>query len=527
MSEKKIHSLKPKAPFERIIFIIVLILSIGFWYMVLYSPINEDGDTYTILSSDPTYANITKIELNYNAQVASVDIYLNDQIDSGVLFTSTWHHAWVDWGDDVGSIEISYTPELSSDNTTLIITVDDSYESGFSYFDTSVINEFTFDIYINPNYLIDLNADTSSAPIDVYADNVQFDSITMDQEYSSLDLMFSSVSVNHDILLTGSSGFVDLDFDKVNISGDLSISREYSSISLEYTDLSVENITFSSDSGYIDVEGTNLISESFNTRQESASTRLNMDTVQISDEFNLWGESGYADVYLQSAVIQSDITIVRSSSSISMDLRDSSFGNVSLLTFSGYIDVDAENSIFESIYTEQDTASTSMVLDNVTIQNGFDLVGNSGYADLNVMNSVIGCDMNIYRTSASISLEFESLTFSKDVNITATTISSYIDINWNQHFDAMGANVTTSLESTSGSIDVELSIPTSLIRYDFSGTSDSGNIYFDSDTENYQELSENHFQSDNYSNHALDLITFIAETAHSSIDYNVYENLAD
>lgn len=527
MSEKKKNSLKPNAPFERIIFVIVLILSIGFWFMVLYSPVTEDGDTYTILSDDPTYANVTKIELNYNAQVASVDIYINDQIETGTLFTSTWYHAWVDWGDDVGSIEVQYSQELSTDNTTLVITIEDSYESGYSYFDTSLINEFTFDIYLNPSYLIELNAETSSAPIDVYADDVQFDSITMDQEYSSLDLILSSVSVNEDIKLIGSSGFVDLEFDQVNISGDLSVSRDYSSISLDYTDLSVGNISFSSDSGYIDVEGTNLITDSFNTLQKSASTRLNMDTVQISDEFELFGESGYANIVLQSAEIQSDITIVRSSSSISMESKESTFGNVSLITTSGYIDIEAEDVSFESFYTEQDSASTSMVLENVTIQNGFDLIGNSGYADLNIMNSMIGCDMNIYRTTASISLEFESLTFTKDVNITATTTSSYIDVNWNQHFDALDANITVNLESNSGSIDVDLSVPTSLIRYDISGTSDTGNFYFDSDVENYQELSETHYQSDNYSNQSLDLITFIAETAHSSIDYNVYENLAN
>ena len=526
MHEKNTHSVNPKPPIERLIFVIVLIGSIGLWYMILYSPISENGDTYSIDLDNSSYANVSKIELNYNANIASVDIHINDQVESGVFFTSTWLHTWVAWDEDVHPIEIYFSEALSDDNTTLIITVEDNHDSGYNFFDNSLINEFSFDIYVNPDYIIDLNAETSSAPIDIFANNMQFDSIIMNQEYSSLDLIFSSVNVTNNITLTGSSGFVDLEFEQVNIAGDLSVTREYASIDLDFVDFNVGNMSFNSGSGYIEVDGTNLFSESLYTEQESASTRLNLDVVSVSDRFELISDSGYADVYLESAAIPCDLIISRATSSISFELDETTLGNVNLTSNSGYIDIEAHDVTFQSLYTEQTSASTSLNLENVTIHHGFELMGESGYVDVSIWNSVIEGNMNIVRTSASISLDLESIAFMKDVNVTATTTSGSIDLDWNQHFDALGANITVDLQTSSGSIDVDLTIPSSLIRFDVMGTTDTGNIDFDSVID-FSVLSESHYQSTNYPNLDLDLITIFTETEYSSIDYNIYENLAD
>ncbi|MHA1562532.1 MAG: hypothetical protein ACTSPA_10450, partial [Promethearchaeota archaeon] len=80
---------KSSSNLNKILLILVIIATSIFWAFVFYAPIEYSQGEYKINQNDSTYENVTHIKLNYNADMASVNIKFEENMH--YILDSNWN----------------------------------------------------------------------------------------------------------------------------------------------------------------------------------------------------------------------------------------------------------------------------------------------------------------------------------------------------------------------------------------------------------------------------------------------------
>lgn len=318
---------KHSSNLNKILLILTIILTSIFWVFAFYAPIEFSPGEYQIIKDDSSYLNITNIKLNYNADVASVKIKFEDDIQ--FLLNSNWKQV-TSPSFQYDPIEINFQ-ENFLDNNTLEINVT---SSGEGFYDSDWSLFYDFEIIIDNSYLIDFNSDVSSSRIDIEASNTDFGNFSMNSESGSIDAVFHDVYIESPVnifILSGSTDFYIYDSNltsEFNFEGDsgvlgfiaydsvfadINMQTSSGSIELDFGISTIQNIDLTCSSGYIELQMLEIIlTGDVSISSTSGSVDCEYNEVSFSSDriFDIKSDSGYVEFSWDQGIIMDSSAII-------------------------------------------------------------------------------------------------------------------------------------------------------------------------------------------------------------------------
>ncbi|MFX1325695.1 MAG: hypothetical protein ACFE8N_12130 [Promethearchaeota archaeon] len=161
------------------------------------------------------------------------------------------------------------------------------------------------------------------------------------------------------------------------------------------------------------------------------------------------------DVTLRTDVLY-DISAVTATGSVSMDIPggiainttylDSSTGSVSLIS-------DKDVTFLGDLNLDTSTGSIKLFAKNDTFINGVTATTSTGSLTLNFSNCIMGDDLTGLVSTGSIELKSYNMLYTQDCIWNIDTATGSVDAEIYQYV-AMGANVTGSIQTSTGSVDI-------------------------------------------------------------------------
>ncbi|MFX1280222.1 MAG: hypothetical protein ACFFA3_12460 [Promethearchaeota archaeon] len=295
----------------------------------------------------------------------------------------------------------------------------------------------------------------------------------------------------------------------------------------------IEEVSFNSDIGSITI--------SYNTTPTDIYVKLNLDVEvrgafmadkSFSDLFTLtWVNNSIAittfslekkqwftlfminkiniSITLRTDIIY-EISALTSTGSVAMNIPENiGLNNTNLEASTGSITVQAEkNSIFlGKLNLESSTGKIRLISKGINFTNGFRTVTSTGSLNLNFTNCIIGEDIRIKASTGGITFKSYNMIYGKNCVWDIDTSTGSIDVEIYQYVD-MNANITGSLVTSTGSIDLIYKDNLASVGASFFGSWDTGS-YSRSSGGGFSPTNYNPFYSSDYatasSTYTLDL----------------------
>jgi len=151
-----------------------------------------------------------------------------------------------------------------------------------------------------------------------------------------------------------------------------------------------------------------------------------------------------------------DVTALASVGSIEMQVSDGVILNGTSLTSStGSIKFDTlgNNKFLEKVRLESSTGSIESYAATTNFTHGFQALASTGSLTLNYTNCLMGEDLEGTVSTGSVTFKSYNMVYAKDINLNLETSTGSINADLYQYI-TMGANVTGSWETSTGSVNV-------------------------------------------------------------------------
>ena len=360
---------KSSSNLNKIIFILLIILTSIFWAFVFYAPIEYSLGEYQISKDDSSYQDITNIQLNYNAEMASVNIEFVDNMH--YILDSNWKQ--------ISSASFPYDPieinfqETFLNNNTLEINVT---STGEGFFDSDWNMFYEFDIIIDNSYIIDFNSDVSYSQVNIDASNTEFGSFNLISESGGIDVVFQDVYIQSPVNVFIASGYTDFDIYDSNLTSEINFEGESGALYILAYDSVFTDINTQTSSGYTRLRGNR---NSFNNVSlETVSGFIDLD-IGISDiqHIDLTSSSGYIEFQMYEIILMGDIFISSSSGAVDCEFYEISFSvnrTFDINSNSGYVELfwDQEIIMNSSMIIDIETDSSVISVEISTLQENLD-----------------------------------------------------------------------------------------------------------------------------------------------------------
>jgi len=389
MSKNNLETLKKSSSnLNKIIFILLIILTSIFWAFVFYAPIEYSLGEYQITKDDSTYQNITNIQLNYNAEMASVNIEFVDNMH--YILDSNWKQ--------ISSASFPYEPieitfqETFLDNYTLEINVT---STGEGFFDSDWNMFYEFDIIIDNSYIIDFNSDVSYSQVNIEASNTEFGNFNLNSESGGIDVVFQDVYIESSVNIFTVSGYTDFDIYDSNLTSEITFEGESGALYILAYDSVFADINTQTSSGYTRLRGNR--NNFNNVSLETVSGHIDLD-IGISNiqNIDLTSTSGYIELQMHENILLGDIFISSSSGSVDCEFYEISFSSnrtFDINSNSGYVELfwDQEIIMNSSAIIDIETISSAISVEISTLQENLDferfvvyVSSDTGYTEVDI-----------------------------------------------------------------------------------------------------------------------------------------------
>jgi hypothetical protein len=355
---------------NKILLILLIILTSIFWAFVFYAPIEYSQGEYQISKDDSSYLNITNIQLNYNAEMSSVNIKFID--DMHYILNSNWNQ--------ITSAFFPYEPieihfqETFLDNNTLEINVT---STGEGFFDSDWNLFYEFEIIVDNSYLIDFNSEVSYSEVNIEASDTEFGNFNLNSESGGLDVVFRDVYIHSPVSVSILSGSTDFNIYNSNITSDINFLGDSGSLFILAYDSVFADINTQTSSGYNILVGNSNIFK--NVSLETSSGYVEMD-IGISNiqNIDLTSLSGHIDLLMDDIILAGDISILSTSGAVDCEFDEISFNSnrtFDIKSDSGYVEFswDQEMSMNFSAHIFIETSSGAIDVEISTLLENLNL----------------------------------------------------------------------------------------------------------------------------------------------------------
>jgi len=386
---KNLETLKKSTSnLNKILLILMIIFTSIFWVFAFYAPIEYSQGEYQINKGDSTYENVTHIILNYNADMASVNIKFVD--DMHYILNSNW--------EQITSPSFPYDPievqfeENFLDNYTLEINVTNT---GEGFYDSDYNLFYHFEIIIDNSYLIDFNSDVSYSRVDIEATNTDFGDFSMKSESGSIDVVFHDVNIQSPVNVNILSGYTDFYIRDSNLTSDINFEGDSGALFFITWDSVFANINTQTSSGYTHLIGDKNSFKNLTLESSSGSIDLDIGNSNIQN-INLISSSGSIELQMQEIILSGDISISSISGAVDCEFESISFSSnktIGINSNSGYVDFSWDQGIImnSSAHINIETTSGAITVEISTLQENLEFEGfivnvssDTGYTDIEI-----------------------------------------------------------------------------------------------------------------------------------------------
>jgi len=213
-----------------------------------------------------------------------------------------------------------------------------------------------------------------------------------------------------------------------------------------------------------------------------------------------------------------DITALVSTGSIEMNIPENIIlNNTNLHTSTGSIYLQAENNsmIYEDLDLGVSTGSITLFAKGLNLSHGFRADTSTGLIHLNFTNCIIGEDIKARVSTGSISLKNYNLMYDNDCVWDIEANTGNIEVEISQYVE-MGANISGTIETSTGNIDLIYNDNKPTIGASFFGSWSTGS-YDRSSSAGFTSTGNNPFESLDYGT-ALSRYTLDLTVSTGSID---------
>ena len=166
---------------------------------------------------------------------------------------------------------------------------------------------------------------------------------------------------------------------------------------------------------------------------------------------------GSIEMTTANGVVLNDLNLETSTGSVNFVSKENTefLGGVDLTTTTGSLTFSSlENSTFKSdLKLSTFTGSLDLFADISNFEQGIELDVITGSMDMNLTSCVLGDSLIGSVITGSIELYMDDILYTKDSELNLMTTTGSITVDINQTND-MGANITSTIQTTTGSIDV-------------------------------------------------------------------------
>ncbi|MCJ7649169.1 MAG: hypothetical protein MUP85_11195, partial [Candidatus Lokiarchaeota archaeon] len=230
--------------------------------------------------------------------------------------------------------------------------------------------------------------------------------------------------------------------------------------------------------------------------------------------------TGAIEMTTANGVILNDLTLQSTTGSVNVVSKENTkyLGDVNLATITGSLTLlTLENSTFESgLELSTTTGGLYLWADISNFEQGIDLEIITGSMDMSLTSCIIGDNLIGSVTTGSIELYMDDTLYTKDsaLNLMTTTGSIYVDIS---QTNDMGANITSAIQITTGSIDFIYRDYDVDVGAQFVSSTGIGSIDYIFLPAEFSHLSDV-LTSLNYNDPLVNTYTFACSTTTGSID---------
>lgn len=494
MSEKPTSEKKPTSKFKTIILLLTIVLSVGFWYQVLYAPIEDHEGNLVLELTDPQFSNVSKISMELTPSIPNIALILDPTAPT--LFNATWRHFYTE-NRDLTTIDLDITYALEANNTELVFTISDTASSdAFNFYGASFnrINLFEGQITLNPVEMFNLYLNSEFTGVDFFAADVCMENFSVYSQSGHFDAYFENVTINNPAYIHSASGGLDVVFQNVTLNSDFTVTTVSGHQDLIWNQGIAQNIVSQSTSGGIDITLTNFNFQNLDTRTVSGHIDVYTDRVSLNSSFidsvtggiefistsvsltsnTFSSTSGHIDIQGyeldmgNSQIITSTAgidLILRNSNASNFDLSSSSghidveffdvqAKDITILDYSGGVDTELYSSSLGNLNITHSSGHADVTLYETVVQN-IDLRSNSAGTDLDITESELQGNVFVSSSSGHIDADFTNLVFNQSLEISIITATSGSDLEWMQNLNVT-QDVSLYFESTTGYIDAEI-----------------------------------------------------------------------
>lgn len=230
--------------------------------------------------------------------------------------------------------------------------------------------------------------------------------------------------------------------------------------------------------------------------------------------------TGAIEMTTANGVVLNDITLQSTTGSVDFISKENTkyLGDVNLATITGSLTLSTlENSTFESgLKLSTTTGSLDLYADISNFEQGIDFEIITGSIDMGFTSCVLGDSLVGSVVTGSIELYMNDTLYTKDsaLNLMTTTGSITVDIS---QTNDMGANITSTIQTTTGSIDVLYRDETTDVGVQFVSSTGLGSIDYIFFPLQFTQLADV-IISMNYNDPLVNTYTFTCTTTTGSID---------
>ncbi|MHA2088797.1 MAG: hypothetical protein ACW972_11000, partial [Promethearchaeota archaeon] len=214
-----------------------------------------------------------------------------------------------------------------------------------------------------------------------------------------------------------------------------------------------------------------------------------------------------------------DIVASTSTGSIGLDISENAnVNNTILATSTGSIQVTAKENVTINgkVQTTTSTGSVTIYAQNVNFSQGLSSTLSTGSLLLNFTNCIVGDDISGTLSTGSITLRSYNMKYSQNCVWDLETSTGGINAVITQYVE-MGANITGSMETSTGSIDINYIDNLATVGASFLGTWSTGSYTRSSSGGGFSATNFNPFFSLDYST-ANNIYTLSLTTSTGGID---------
>ncbi len=183
----------------------------------------------------------------------------------------------------------------------------------------------------------------------------------------------------------------------------------------------------------------------------------------------------------------------------------------------GDIDIKADGIEFNDFLMETRTGKLTLEFSNCVFNDKITMHTSTGAHDLEFRDCVFNDAISSYQATGSLDLVFKDIVFSSDTTIDFTTSTGAISIIWIQD-EALTSNIELNVKASTGSVDITIDSPLSITRYDITAGTSTGSVDFDVNGNELEEITENHYRSNNFDDVDADLIDINAGTSTGGVE---------